>query len=52
MKLPTKIVVFFIACGLLAAGVYGTTKITRKFEWKKTSPDGSYFRKYASIIKK
>ena len=49
MKTPTKIVVVFVACGLLAAGIYGTLNITQKFEWKKTSPDGSYFRKYVKI---
>ena len=47
MKTPTKIFVFLAACGLLAAGIYGTTKITQKFEWKKLSRDGSYFRNYA-----
>ena len=49
MKTPTKIAVFLAACGLLAAGVYGTTKITQKFEWKKLSRDGSYFRNYAEV---
>eukprot|EP00111_Clytia_hemisphaerica_P010341 TCONS_00030235-protein len=47
MKTPTKIFVFLAACGLLAAGIYGATKITQKFEWKKLSRDGSYFRNYA-----
>ena len=46
MKTPMKIFVFLVACGLLAAGVYGTTKTTQKFEWKKLSRDGSYFRSY------
>ena len=46
MKTPMKIIVFLSACGLLAAGVYGTTQITQKFEWKKLSRDGSYFRSY------
>jgi len=42
-----KIFVFLAACGLLAAGIYGATKTTQKFEWKKLSRDGSYFRNYA-----
>jgi len=47
MKTPMKIFVFLAACGLLAAGIYGATKTTQKFEWKKLSRDGSYFRNYA-----
>ena len=47
MKTPVKIFVFLAACGLLAAGIYGATKTTQKFEWKKLSRDGSYFRNYA-----
>lgn len=50
METPTKIVVVIVACGLLAAGIYGTLNITQKFEWKKTSPDGSYFRKYVIVL--
>ena len=46
MTTPGKIIVFLAACGLLAAGIYGTTKTTQKFEWKKLSRDGSYFRSY------
>ena len=37
----------FIALALLGIGIYGTMKITQKFEWKKLAPDGSYFRKFA-----
>ncbi|XP_066923421.1 patched domain-containing protein 3-like isoform X3 [Clytia hemisphaerica] len=49
MTMPMKIIVCFVACGTLAAGIYGTTQITQKFEWKKTAPDGSYFRQYAAV---
>ena len=43
MTSPMKIVVVIIAIGLLAAGIYGTTQITQRFEWKKAGRDGSYF---------
>ena len=43
MTRPMKIIVVIIAMGLLAAGIYGTTQITQKFEWKKVGRDGSYF---------
>ena len=43
MTRPMKIIVVIIAMGLLAAGIYGTTQITQKFDWKKTGRDGSYF---------
>ena len=49
MTVPMRVIVFFAACGLLAAGVYGTTQITQKFEWKKLGRDGSYFRDYANM---
>ena len=43
MTRPMKIIVVIIVMGLLAAGIYGTTQITQKFEWKKVGRDGSYF---------
>ena len=43
MTSPMKIIVVISAIGLLAAGIYGTTQITQKFEWKKAGRDGSYF---------
>lgn len=49
MTIPMKIFVFLSACGLLAAGIYGATQTTQKFEWKKLSRDGSYFRNYAEV---
>jgi len=50
MTTPMKIIVFIAACGLLAAGVYGTTEITQVFEWKKLGRDGSYFVEWADRI--
>ena len=49
MKTPVKVIVFLAACGLLAAGGWGTTQITQKFEWKKLGRDGSYFRNFAEV---
>lgn len=49
MTIPMKVAVFLMACGLLAAGIYGSMNITQKFEWKKLSRDGSYFRKFAEV---
>ena len=43
MASPMKIIAVIIATGLLAAGIYGTTQITQRFEWKKVGRDGSYF---------
>lgn len=43
MTTPMKIFVFILACGLLAASIYGTTRISQKLDWKKVGRDGSYF---------
>ena len=43
MTSSMKMIVVIIAMGFLAAGIYGTTQITQKFEWKKGGRDGSYF---------
>ena len=43
MTSSMKMIVVVIAMGFLAAGIYGTTQITQKFEWKKGGRDGSYF---------
>ena len=48
MKTPMKILILFLALALLGIGIYGTTNITQKFQWKKLAPDGSYFRKFAN----
>ena len=47
MKTPMKIVIIIFTLALLGIGIYGTTTITQKFEWKKLAVDGSYFRKFA-----
>ena len=49
MTSPMKIVVVIIAIGLLAAGIYGTTQITQRFEWKKAGRDGSYFLNFVEV---
>lgn len=48
MAIPMRVLIFVLACGLLGAGIYGTTQITQKVEWKKIGRDGSYFRDYVA----
>ena len=44
---PVRVAVFFLACGLLAAGIYGTVNLKQENDTKAIAPDGSYYRAYA-----
>ena len=44
---PVRLAVFLLACGLLAAGIYGTVNLKQENDTKKIAPDGSSYRAYA-----